>query len=130
MDCTESWRELGRRPADTLWFALGRSGGVTAHAKKVYQRYKNTCEKFEESHRWSHHASKHCSPSTKSASLRNCHDLDLAVKHETSQRESRSTNSWRKGTPLVSSKSKVEVEPSKEECHGGRLTNAFFEKSK
>ena len=28
-NCTESWRELGRRPADTLWFALGRSGGVT-----------------------------------------------------------------------------------------------------
>ena len=27
--CLESWRELGRRPADTLWFALGRSGGVT-----------------------------------------------------------------------------------------------------
>ena len=25
----ESWRELGRRPADILWFALGRSGGVT-----------------------------------------------------------------------------------------------------
>ena len=28
-NCTESWRELGRRPADTLWFALERSGGVT-----------------------------------------------------------------------------------------------------
>ena len=27
---TESWRELDRRLADTLWFALGRSGGVTA----------------------------------------------------------------------------------------------------
>ena len=36
-NCIESWRELGRHPADTLWFALGRSGGVT-HTRplKIY----------------------------------------------------------------------------------------------
>ena len=30
MELLDSWRELGRRPANTLWFALGRSGSVTA----------------------------------------------------------------------------------------------------
>ena len=29
LNCSESWRELDRRPADTLSFTLGRSGGVT-----------------------------------------------------------------------------------------------------
>ena len=37
-NCLESWRELGRRSTNTLWFALGRSGGVTLTTlvKQIY----------------------------------------------------------------------------------------------
>ena len=35
MELLESWRELGKRPADTLWFALGRCGGVTIYRTTI-----------------------------------------------------------------------------------------------